>query len=250
MKIVTPFRPFAPESLHHQRLGPFDWNAAIRMLRTSARRAIGCDTFVITDVDAADGVPGPVHAFHTNHRRLMLWILDVSLAYLRSSSFDVDTVLVSPDVLVLGDLRPFFRADLGLVVRTSDKFAKVPEKQVLNSVQWWRVAAKDQLIAFYARALAMAITLPDNRITWGADTDPLITLIAPVTAGLTQRGDLSVYGHEMATVMLPLSTVNQNRIDRGANPMPTRTALIDFKYGRKRYQQRYFDAVFGIGVPA
>lgn len=248
MKIVTPFRAFPPESTHHQNLGAFDWLGAIAMLRASAARACRCETFVITDVDAA--VPGPAHAFVTTHRRLMLWILEVSLAYLRSDAFDADTVMVSPDVMVFGDLRPMFRADLGLVVRTSPKFSAKPEKTVLNSVQWWRLDAKSRLVAFYERALAMAVTLPENRITWGADTDPLVELVWPTRSGLQERSGLSVFGHESTTVMAPFSGRDRVAIDGGHQPAPPVLPLVDFKYWRKTYQQRYFDALIGSAVAA
>lgn len=248
MKIVTPFRPFPPESEHHQKLGPFDWADAVRMLRASAAKACGCDTFLITDVDTP--AIGQTYAYATTHRRLMLWILDVSLAYLRSNDFDQDTALVSPDVLVFGDPRPYFTADLSLLVRTGEKFRSKPEKQILNSVQWWRVDAKARLIDFYQHALALAITLPEDRITWGADTDPLVALAAPVVAGRSDRAGVSFFGVEMSTVMTALTAVDQSRLRDGRAPHRPRHVFVDFKYGRKAYMRRYFETVIGSAVAA
>lgn len=244
MKIVTPFRPFAPESGHHQRLGPFDWHGAIEMLRTTARRYCHCDTFVITDVDHTP--PGLAHRYVTTERRLMLWILEVSLAYLRSDDFNEDTVMVSPDVLVFGDLRPMFQADLGLLVRTSPKFAAKPMRMVMNSVQWWRADAWAPLVRFYERALDIARQLPDERIRWGADTDPLVELVAPVEAGRRQRAGLSVYGHELGTVMQAFSLRDQKALDEGRRPAPPVMPLFDFKYQRKTSMRAYFNAVVAV----
>ena len=57
MRVVSPYRPFVPESGSHQALGPFDWVGALGMLRTSVRVACGCETYALTDVDTT--LPGP-----------------------------------------------------------------------------------------------------------------------------------------------------------------------------------------------
>jgi hypothetical protein len=246
MKIVTPFRPFAPESVEHFKLGPFDWHGAIEMLRASAARFCQCETFVITDVD--HDAPGPAHYFDTSERRLMLWILDVSLRYLESEHFDQDTVMVSPDILVLGDLRPYFVADLGLVVRTGEKF-KDTNRTVLNGVQWWRHASKKRLVHFFRRALAIARELPEERIVWGADTDPLIQLTAPLIGGArVKRSGLTFYGHER--LMQSLSSQAMVAIDAGEPLSRPSFPLLDFKYDRKHYMRRTFDALVGSAVAA
>jgi hypothetical protein len=82
VRVVTPFRPFEPESREHLELGPFDWIGAIGMLRASVERSCHCETVAVTDVDTT--LPGPTFQYATTHRRLMLWILDVSLRYLES----------------------------------------------------------------------------------------------------------------------------------------------------------------------
>lgn len=239
MKIVTPFRPFEPESIEHLRLGPFDWIGAIQMLRVSAAKFCQCETFVITDAD--HDVDGPAHYFETTERRLMLWILDVSLRYLDSEHFDQDTVMVSPDILVFGDLRPYFVSDLGLVVRTSEKF-KGTDRTVLNGVQWWRHASKKRLVSFFRRAMAIARDLPEARIVWGADTDPLIHLTAPLIGGQrVTRSGLTFFGHER--LMESLSSSAMNAIDRGASLQMPSFPLLDFKYHRKRYMRQVFNAL-------
>lgn len=245
MKIVSPYRPFAAESLSHQRIGPFDWIGALRMLAVSAHRSCHCETFAITDVDSDLGVP--VYQFVTAHRRLMPWILEVSLRYLESDAFDQDTVMVSPDILVFGDLRRYFMADLGLVVRLGEKYTKRP---LLNSIQWWAHAAKPRLVTLYREALRIAETLPDSLLTWGGDTVPLVMLLEPFKLGRFLRGDLSVWGSEHTTVTGAVTIADIARMDRGLPPIWPTMPAMDFKYRRKLYMRQYFDATLGAKVSA
>jgi hypothetical protein len=230
MKVVSPYRPFVPESGAHQALGPFDWVGALEMLRTSVRKACRCETYALTDVDTY--LSGSVHSYATVERRLMLWLLEVTLCYLKSDDFDDDTILISPDALVLEDLSGWFRADLGLMVRTGTKYV---DKPLLNGVQCWRLEAKDRLVAFYARVLQVARQSDPRLIRWGADTEPIVELLAPLLAGRFDRGDLSVFGFRAGDVF------------RSVPPTPprhgqaVRTApILDFKGLRKRFMADYF----------
>jgi len=244
MKIVSPYRPFPPESSAHRKLGPFDWIGALQMLATSARASSQCDTYALTDVDTT--LPVPAYQYRTTHRRLMLWILEVCLRYLESDDFDEDTVMVCPDILVLGDLRPFFQADLGVIVRLDAKYVEA-ERPLLNSVQWWRVEAKDRLVAFYQRALAIAEGLVPALIEWGADTVPLVELLSPLEHGVSQRAGLSVFAVDQREAMAAFSSSLLRRLGGPRSvvvPMP----LLDFKYGRKLYMRAYFEAAFRQGV--
>lgn len=242
MKIVSPFRPFAPESQAHLRLGPFDWIGALRMLAASARESCHCETFAITDVDSP--LPVPHHAYVTHERRLMLWILEVSLRYLESDDFDQDTVMVSPDILVFGDLRPYFGADLGVIVRMDEKYVHA-DRPLLNSVQWWAHAAKPRLVAFYRRALDLAHTLTEDVITWGADTVPLVALLSPLERGQSRRAGLTVLAVDQTEVMTAFSATLLRKTLAGRVVRPD-VPLLDFKYGRKVYLQQYFDATYGV----
>jgi len=236
MKVVSPYRPFAPESTAHHELGPFDWVGALRMLTTSVERSCGCETVVLTDVDTA--LPLPTHAFVTTHRRLMLWMLEVAGCYLASDAFDQDTVMVCPDILVLGDLRPFFQADLGMVVRLDAKFID-SGRPLLNSVQWWAVAAKDRLVAFYREALQRAECLSDNLIRWGADTVPLVELLSPLAHGVTTRAGLTVALFDQSEAMVPFRrTLLEKDVD-------VDVPLLDFKCRRKLFMRSYFTQRFG-----
>lgn len=252
MKVVTPFRPFEPESPAHRKLGSFDWLAAVRMLRASVERSCGCRTFILTDAAYqppsayAEWGERDVYNLPTTASRLMPWIVEASLRYLESDAFDEDTVFISPDTLVLKDLRFGFAADLGVIVRTREKFAA--SKPILNSVQWWAHAAKPRLVAFYREALALAEGLEEGDLRWGGDTVPLVRLLEPVTAGLSERSGLSVYGWVRASTLATVSSADIYRMDEGRAPMPTLCPLVDFKYLRKHYMQKYFDRT--IGVPA
>ena len=243
MKVVSPYRPFEPESLSHQRLGPFDWEGALRMLGASVDRACHAKTFALTDHDTV--LPVPAHQYRTEHRRLMLWILEVSLRYLESSDFDQDTVMISPDILVYGDLRPFFRADLGIIVRVAEKYQHKP---LLNGVQFWRHGAAEGLADLYRKALALAGGLAEGYIRWGADTLPLVKLLHPIGLGGFKCGGLSVYGIRRINIMDELSDSDIIRLDRGWNvPWPV-CPIVDFKYLKKRHMAAYFDATIGVRV--
>ncbi len=243
MRVVSPYRPFAPESQSHKLLRGFDWVDALRMLAISVARSNQCETLAITDVDTT--LPVPALQFVTTERRLMLWMLEIALRYLESPAFDCDTVMVCPDTLVYGDLSPYFRGDLGLIVRSAEKYVKRP---VLNSVQWWSVAAKDRLVPFFQEALAIAKTLDEHAIQWGADTIPLARLIAPIEVGLVARHGLSVHLIEMAGVMHSLSKLAASRVTQGMG-LPS-IPICDFKYLRKQHMRAVFQATLGQQVPA
>jgi hypothetical protein len=247
MKVVTPFRGFPAESAAHKKLGPFDWPAAISMLRTSVRRSCHCETYVITDIDETT-ITTPAYRYATVERRLMLWLLEICLAYLSSSDFDDDTAMISPDALVYRDLRPFFRADIGVVVRIADKF--VGGRQILNAVQFWNLEGKDRLIRFYRDALAIGRTLPDSSVRWGADTIPLLQLLAPIAAGTNRRNGLTYYGWSRDQVFRGVTAFEASQIKYG-RPLDLPTVpVIDFKYLTKRLMAQYFSATYGHAVSA
>lgn len=230
MIIVSPYRPFAPESVTHRYLGPFDWIAALRMLDVSTRRNCAVPTLALTDVDT--NLPVPSVKVVTTERRLMLWVLDVCLQYLQSPWFDDDTVMISPDSLVLKDLRPYaYRGDLGIVVRSAPKYARRP---ILNGLQFWSLAAKDKLVAFYAKALSLAREMPSSVIVWGADTEPIFDLISPIAIGVADRAGLSVHQIDSRGV---LESYNPARY-------PT-SSVVDFRNLRKQHMAQAFDQFFG-----
>jgi hypothetical protein len=240
MKVVSPYRPFAPESASHRTLGPFDWPAAIAMLRQSVAVSCGCETVTLTDLETP--LSGPTYRYPTTQTRLMLWILEVSLAYLRSADFDDDTVFLSPDSMVRGDLAPYFGGDLTILVRSHAKYAKRP---ILNAAQWWPVSARDRLIPFYESAVRVAYGLPDNLVTWGADSEALRRLIAPIVVGCQPRGGVLVHQIEARLVMYAMSRELVNRLEAGETMQGVPQPIIDFKGQRKRLMARYVAATGG-----
>ncbi len=243
MRVVSPFRPFVPESAGHVALGAFDWRAALGLLASSVQRACGCPTVALTDPDT--DVPVPAYRFPTAEPRLMLWILEVSLAYLRSPMFDTDTVFVSPDVLVVGDLRPYFAGDLTLLVRTREKYRDRP---IMNGMQWWPVAGRDRLIEFYAAAMAVARTLPADVVTWGADSEALRVLVDPIRVGVHRRSRCAVSMLESDAVLVPLHSRDMAAIDAGEPMARPSGPAIDFKYAtRKPYMARVWHRVTACG---
>lgn len=245
IRIVSPYRPFAPESRSHLELGVFDWVGALEMLQSSVHRVMPtCEAVAITDVDTR--LPVASLAFQTTERRLMLWILEVSLRYLESDSFDRDTVMLSPDTLVLKDLSYWFDDvfDLAILVRLEDKFQD-GGGQVLNQVQFWRYVAKAGLIRFYRRALEIAHTLSEEWITWGADTEPIRQLIEPIQGGIYKRQDLFVSMICASSVLESLTSTQMKRMEAGA-PLITSRAVLDFRSSRKRSMRMAYEALSGV----
>lgn len=243
MRIVTPYRPFPAESVEHLALGPFDWVGAIEMLRASAQRFCQCETVAITDVDTT--LPGPTFHYRTTERTLMLWILEVALCYLKSSQFDCDTVMCSPDALVFCDLRPWFAGEIGMVVRPQHA-----ERPILNGLQWWPVKSRHRLVELYGKALSIAQNLSYDLRVWGADSKPFEKLLKPLFPGCGPRK----YGYvanlvDSRAIMQPLTTEMIEAMDRGEQIDPPQRVL-DFRFLRKREMRRYFEAAMRMPVSA
>lgn len=239
LRIVAPFRPFQPESVWHQHTHAFDWIDAIRMMRDSAIRVCRCPVHVLTDVDTV--LPVETLQYVTTERRLMLWTLEVCLRYLDSDDFDRDTVMLDCDQLVFHDLSRWFtpRVDLGLLVRSEPKYAV--EFPLLNGVQFWARRGKDKLVAFFQRALDLARTLPEPLLVWGADTEAIQRLIAPIEVGIHRRAGLRVRLIESSDVLETFSSHQIQALHDGALPRPVR-AVCDFRALRKRYMRPVYEA--------
>ena len=238
LRVVSPYRPFAPESQSHQMLGPFDWVGALEMLRASVHRSNGCETVAISDVDT--DLPGPSRHYVTTERRLMLWILEIALAYLQSDDFDVDTILLSPDLLVFGDLRPWMTPYFTVLMRGA-----YPNHPILNGVQFWPVKQQAPLVDFYTRALAIGRTLDEGYLRWGGDTEPLRQLLQPLAPGLVMRdGKPLARLIESDEIIQAFTTLQAAALTRGAAIVPVR-AILDFRYTRKQHMRAYFEATIG-----
>lgn len=244
LRVVSPYRPFEPESQAHRLLGPFDWVAALEMLRESVRRSCDCETVAITDHDTT--LPEPVRQYPTTSRRLMLWILEVARCYLHSSDFDRDTVMLSPDLLVFADLRPWMAPGYFTVLMR----AAYPDHPILNAVQFWPLRRKRAIAQFYDEAWALAQMLPENQLQWGGDTEPLRQLLQPLAPGLVIRdGKPLARLIESDEILHAFSSGMAGALARGRVLRPVR-AIVDFRYLRKSSMRAYFEATLGEGVPA
>ncbi len=249
LRLVAPFLPLPLENEHHKDLADsFDWIEAIRMLSDSGERACGVPVQVLTDVDADLTLPSL--RYRTTHRRLMLWVLEVSLRYLESDDFDRDTVALDCDQLIYGDLRPFFapNIDLGILIRPTHA-GKDTWKKVLNGVQFWSVRGKKRLINFYREALARAEGMSESLIAWGADTQAIREIIEPVALGAYMRGGVRV---QMMDYNLVLAALSEEQIEGMASGRAPRShrAVLDFRYRRKRFMCQTFEMTIGKAVPA
>lgn len=246
---MAPFRPMPAEYDHHKALTDFDWHGAIRMMSDSVQRSCGCPVQVLTDVDT--DLPFDCLQYVTRHRRLMLWYLEIAAVYLESDAFDRDTVMLDSDQLVYGDLARWFVSymDLGVLVR--ELSPKDPNGfPILNGVQWWAHRAKPRLAAFYRRALAVAESLPDEKIAWGADTIALQHLLAPLApiGFLAQRAGLTVRFIDADDVLERLSSVQIRQLQTGRRIERTRDVTC-FRNMRKLFMKDFYDATLS-GVPA
>lgn len=238
IRVVAPYRPFVPESIWHQESAGFDWIHAIRMMSRSVEIACRCPSFVITDVDTE--LPLPAFRYHTHHRRLMLWYLEIAAAYLESGDFDRDTIMLDSDQLIYKSLAPWFRrgVDLTIMIRP-----KVPREHgrlpILNGVQWWSAKAKPQLSAFYRRALAIAESAPEDRLVWGADTDALCDLLEPLEVGIQDRAGLRVLMVDSDEVLSALCTTEIRWLKERRPFWPAR-AVLDFRGRRKVHMPQVY----------
>lgn len=249
IRVVLPFRPFAPESELHKELADFDWIAAMQMLAHTVRVICRCPVHVITDVDT--DLPLPCLKYETTHRRLMLWNLEVCLKYLESEDFDRDTVMMDSDQLVYQDLAPLFRGgvDLGVLIRkNNDKTTQAPNENrfpILNGVQLFSRKGKGRLQKFYREALRVAEELPEDRIVWGADTDALRILLEPLEAGLSFRHGARVMMQDSRQVLEAIS--EKYFAEDGSVQWPSRP-VCDFRWRRKTFMRRFYDATIMAGA--
>lgn len=241
MKIVSPYRPIEPYMPFHIELAKsgFDWLKALAMLRHSAASRASVETFAITD----SVLPVPHYRYETNEPSLMVWIVEVSSAYIESTAFDQDTVMISPDALVLDRLDVFGGFDVGVIAR-QDKFAN--SHPLLNGLQFWPIASKEKLIVFYREALRIARNLSDAYKRWGADTQPLVQLLQPIVQGLHNRNGLVVKMFMHGRLMRTIGVLEKRALKAGFSVPSNRCTVLDFKARNKRYMEPYFKKVFGV----
>lgn len=233
MIIVSAYKPFQPENSLHQSLeGHFDWCEALKMLSHSAKVKSNLPVFALTDMEAK--IPIPCFRFETKEQQLMLWILEVSLQYLKSDHFSKDTWFISPDMLIMKDIRGLKTScDIGLLARDH---AEV-KKHILNGVQFWPHHAKNKIVALYEEFYQRAQQLPPDIKQWGADTLPLIEFASPVEVkGLHVRRGLRVrfYNHDKLCKRISVNYITRDFMQ----------PIADFTYKRKFHMKQFFEARF------
>jgi len=242
LKIVSAYTPIpinesvSPGDFHKElALAGFDWLDALQMLRSSAQRRAGVETFAITNAE----LPFPHYRYATAEKKLMLWVLEVSLMYLASDDFDQNTVFIAPDSLVLKPLDVFGDFDIAVTWR-GPKFpwdGEFPASALMNGLQWWAVAGKKRLVALYEQALDIARALPEAEQDWGADTIPLVRLLGPFEPGLFDRGGLALR-------VLPFGSLLTIVEHRRGKKEPASALVVDFKYRNKMHMREYYGAHF------
>jgi hypothetical protein len=238
--IVSPYKYVPPERrvLDHTpaQIGNFDWVDALRMLAVSAAK-FGYPVHAITNKP----LPVPHYQFDTKHEDLMVWILEVSLAFLKSDHFNQDTAFVCPDSLINNYFPEFGGFDLAVCIRFDEKYV---ERPILNSVQLWRHDAKPQLIAFFERCLEIATMLPMEQRIWGGDTIPLEQLLAPHSPGFHHRRGINVLMYPHYQIMRTIHAADIAALEKGEMPRQTAIPVIDFKAKRKIHMQAYYKRVY------
>lgn len=240
MQIAAPFRCGEPESNLHKGLDRFDWMAALRMMAHSAQISSHCPVFAITDRESQLSIEAK--RYDTTETRLMLWTIDVAGQFVESDDFDRDTVIVDVDQLFYRDLSPWFTkgADLTVLVRPTVKHLN-GGMPLLNGCMWLSHRSRSRLAVFYARALALAKSLPEPLLRWGADTEAVCRMLEPIELGLHHRSGITVHMVDAQTVLEAFSTDQTRWLSEGRLPWPSR-AVLDFRWTRKRYMAAAYHA--------
>lgn len=237
-RIVSPFRPFKPESKEHFLLGKFDWYMALAMLAASAKYCGGAEVVVLTDHKTAISNL-PTFRYSPRCNRLMPWILDVTLSYLESDDFDRDTWFISPDMMVMKPLGGTIPNGVDLMLLTHTE--PLP---IINHTQFWRHSAKKNLIKFYRQCFKRALELDEEQLCWGADTEPLVHYLSPVplAGGAVHQHGLNISFVPRRDVTF---RVNERLLRKDIIDWRTASASIaEFTYGRKRLMRDYFQRAF------
>lgn len=242
MKIVSPYRPYAPYISNHIDLG-FDWQAALWMLKSSVDRVAPCPFFALTDEQS--DLPVPSHRYPTREPKLMIWLIEAWHAYVTSVDFDQDTVMLSPDMLVCRPLDHVWKEpfDLGLVVRTERKFFS--KRPLLNGIHFWRHAAKAQLGEFFAKALDLVRTFEPELVRWGGDAESVWRLVAPIKASdrMVSRNGVSVGILPATKLLRSISSTEMEQAERRTTLPRPDVPVLDFRYRRKASMRPVFDAL-------
>ena len=235
VRVVSPYRPFKPESESHIELGAFDWLGALAMLRASASYCGKAEVIALTDEKTK--MKSPAFRYVPRCHRLMTWILDVSLAYIESDDFDRDTWFISPDMLLLKPL-PRMPAAVDLMVLAHNEHLPI-----INHTQFWSYKAKDKLSDFFRMCLKRAEGLCEDQLRWGADTEPFINYLSPVPmdGGVEERCGLQVSFRPRREITF---RVGPGALRKFTDWRDAPAPIAEFTYRRKANMAEYFKEIF------
>ncbi len=120
----------------------------------------GYKPFVVGDCGFADAID--IH--YENNSPLMVWILEAQKAYMESKYFTKDSILFSPDALIIKPIE-FPKCDLGVTLNYLQ-----PVKHLLNNgVIFIKPRHKDKLIKLWDDAIRICKSYPQGIQEWGGD---------------------------------------------------------------------------------
>ncbi len=116
--------------------------------------------FVVGDC----GFAGANNIHYESRALLMVWILEAQKAYMESRYFNKDSILFSPDTLIIKPIE-FPKCDLGVTLNYLQ-----PVKHMLNNgVIFIKPRHKDKLIKLWEDAIKICKSYPQALQEWGGD---------------------------------------------------------------------------------
>jgi hypothetical protein len=162
--------------------------------------------------------------------RLMNWVLAAQIAYIRHPMFDCNSVIFSPDALIVRPLQPIFDEvfDVGFTDRQN------PRWPINNGVIFLKPQHKERIAAFWEDGLKICKAYPEDIQNWYGDQQCLKDL-------LVQERHIH---HEVAVRMFPCSQYNASPDDKEIDASMLNSAyIIHLKGKRKPMMQKYWEKI-------
>jgi hypothetical protein len=207
MRIVVTYR-------HH---GDDQYLSLIEKALASAKR-FDYETVLVGNIEAGD-LKLPVKEEADGH--LMNWILAAQLAYIESPLFSCNTVIFSPDALILRPLASVFLNDFDVAVTTRSN-RRWP---INNGVIFLKHTRKHAIAQCWRRALEICRAYPEDIQKWYGDQQALHEMIV---SGYPE--DRSVKVMELPCAQYNASPDNDGPIDE----IMMQTAYIIHLKGKRK----------------
>lgn len=199
----------------------------IDMAFQSAKR-FGYETVLVGDIDAGDvKIKFPAGKEH----HLMNWILAAQLEYIKSPLFDQDTVIFSPDALVIKPLDSIFKMgfDMAFTVRENSRWP------INNGVIYLRPKLKQKIAAFWKDAIKVCKEYPKETQDWYGDQQSL--------HDVWSQGNHLRLGLNVMTLPCELYNASPRHTeDLDTNIIET-AYIVHLKGQRKHLMQQYLDLI-------